>query len=126
MRFLNAMENFGARIIYRPETANVLADYLSRPPDTTHAADEREGAHITRPEKLNKIDLQAIHKHLSYNEPLSPILESKWVKKHFVIHNNHLHRVSQHSRNPGDPPHPGGLTTKAAVLLRVPETDKLH
>jgi hypothetical protein len=94
MRFLDAMENFGARIIYRPGTANVLADYLSRPSDTAHAADEREGVHITRPEELNRIDLQAIHEHLSYNEPLPSILKSKWVKKHFVIHNNHLHYVS--------------------------------
>jgi hypothetical protein len=126
IKFLNAMENFGARIIYRPGTANILADYLSKPPDTTHAADERKGARITRPKELNRIDLQAIHEHLSYNEPLSPILESKWVRKHFVIYNNHLHRVSQHSRNPDNPPHPGVLTTKAAVLLRVPETGELH
>jgi hypothetical protein len=126
MRFLDAMENFGARIIYRPGTANVLADYLSRPPDTAHAADERKRARITRPKELNRIDLQAIHKHLSYNEPLPPILESKWVKKHFVVYNNHLHRISQHNKDPDDPSHPGGLTTKAAVLLRVPETGELH
>jgi hypothetical protein len=120
------MENFGARIIYRPGTANVLADYLFRPPDTAYAADEREEARIIRPKKLNRVDLQAIHEHLSYNEPLPPILESKWMKKHFVVHNNHLYRVNQHSRDPGDPSHPGGLTTKAAVLLRGPETGELH
>jgi hypothetical protein len=120
------MKNFGARIIYRPGTANVLADYLSRPLNTAYAADEREGAHITRPKELNRVDLQAIHEHLSYNEPLPSILESRWVKKYFVIYNNHLHRVSQHSKDPGDPPHLGGLTTKAAVLLRVPETGERH
>lgn len=31
MRFLDAIEHYGCRILYRPGKANVVADYLSRP-----------------------------------------------------------------------------------------------
>jgi hypothetical protein len=126
VRFLNAIKNFGARIIYRPGKANVLADYLFRPPETAHAIVAGEEGGITRPEELNRMDLQAIYEHLAYSEELPPALNSKWTKSHFVVHNGQFHRVSRHSRDPGDPPHPGGLTTEAAVLLKIPEVDELH
>jgi hypothetical protein len=38
VRFLDAMEHFGARVSYQPGKANMLADYLSKPPEAVYAA----------------------------------------------------------------------------------------
>jgi hypothetical protein len=57
VRFLSAIKNFGARIIYRFSKANVLADYLSRPPETAHAIIASEKGGITRLEEVNRMNL---------------------------------------------------------------------
>jgi hypothetical protein len=48
------------------------------------------------------------------------------MKNHFVVHNGQFHCVSRHSRNSGNLSHPRGLTTEAAVLLKIPEVGELH
>jgi hypothetical protein len=59
VRFLDAMEHFGARVLYRPGKANVLADYLFRPPELAYTGNERKerGKQIIRPEHLNRLNL---------------------------------------------------------------------
>jgi hypothetical protein len=42
VRFLDTIKHFGARVLYRSGKVNVLADYLSRPPENAHAAGENE------------------------------------------------------------------------------------
>jgi hypothetical protein len=123
------MEHFGARVLYRSGKANVLADYLSRPPENAHAADENEKQkqkQIKRPEQLNRVNLQAIYEHFAISEPLPPIISENWMRKYFTIHDNELHMVSKHSRDPGDFPHPAGITTEATILLRIPEYGELE
>jgi hypothetical protein len=40
VRFLNAMKHFGARVLYRSGKANMLANYLSKPPKAAYAVGE--------------------------------------------------------------------------------------
>jgi hypothetical protein len=53
------MEHFEARVLYKPGKANMLAYYLSRPPESAHTDDEGEkrDKQITRPKHLNRQDL---------------------------------------------------------------------
>jgi hypothetical protein len=126
VRFLDSIKNFGAKIIYRSNKANVLADYLFRSPKIAHAVVASEKGGITRPEEFNRMNLQVIYEHLAYSEEFPSAFNSKWVKSHFVVYNGQLHRVSRHSRNSGNPSHPGGLTTEATILLKIPEVGELH
>ena len=82
MRFLDAIEHYGMRIIYRSGKLNVMADYLFRPPEdiwkTTFPVlkEEGEGDDLSQnntikdPWQLNRLDLQAIAEHLSHGEAL--------------------------------------------------------
>jgi hypothetical protein len=122
------MEHFGARVLYRTGKANVLADYLSRTPEIAYTDDERKerNKQITRPEYLNKLNLQAIFEHIAYDQPLSSNLDRAWIRKHFAVHNNELYMVAKHSRDPGDPLHSGGLFSQATMLLQIPEYGELQ
>jgi hypothetical protein len=95
-RFIDQLEHYGARITYRAGKANVLVDYLSRSPEPAYAAREgklKQMKPITRPEVLNRIDLQAVYEHLARDEPLPPNLDPTWVRKHFVKHEDRLCKV---------------------------------
>jgi hypothetical protein len=131
MRFLDTIEHYGIRIIYRPGKANVLADYLSQPSETAHSAEEGEeqpdaenpanpaiaNMLVKRPKQLTRIDLQAIYEFLATGEPLPPIVEAKWVHKHFIKHADSLYKIQNYSRDPGDPSYAGGMANKATILL---------
>jgi hypothetical protein len=131
MRFLNTIEHYGIRIIYRFGKANVLADYLLRPPETAHSAEEGEkqpdaenpanpavaNMLVKRPEQLTRINLQAIYEFLATGEPLPPIIKAKWVHKHFIKHADSLYKIQNCSRDPGDLSHAGGMANKAIILL---------
>jgi hypothetical protein len=69
VRFLDAIKHFGARVLYRPGKANMLADYLSKSPELAHIGDKRKerDKQIIRPKYLNKLDLQAIFEHIAYD-----------------------------------------------------------
>jgi hypothetical protein len=139
MRFLNIIEYYGIRIIYRFSKANVLADYLLRSPETAHPAEKREkqpdaenpanpavaNILVKRPKQLTRINLQAIYEFLATNEPLPPIIEAKWVYKHFIKHADSLYKIQNYSRDSGDPPYAGGMANKATILLQIPEFQKL-
>lgn len=83
VRFLDTKEHYYVKIIYRKGKANVLADYLSRPPDRIYQnfpakEDEEEGnenssltsdnnlelGKIKFPHQLNRIDLQRQFVHI--------------------------------------------------------------
>ncbi|KAI0992367.1 hypothetical protein K3495_g15819, partial [Podosphaera aphanis] len=139
-RFLDSIEHYGVRILYRKGKANVLADYLSRPPEKAFPSEENDNnslkslnkhsndletpisVHITQPEQLNRIDLQAIFEFLSQNQTLPPNLDYNWVLNNFSIYAGNLHRIKKnHTTSIGDPPaFPG-----TAVLLRVLEYEEL-
>ena len=117
MRFLDAIEHYGMRIIYRSGKLNVMADYLSRPPEdiseTTFPVlgeEEGEGDDLSQndtikdPWQLNRLDLQAIAEHLSHGEALPARITEDWVRIHFIWHQDALHRILTYQRVPGDQP----------------------
>jgi hypothetical protein len=62
----------------------VLADYLSRSSEIAHLATEFEPtvtAKSLRLEQFNRLDLQAIYKHLLKVTPLPPNLDALWMCK---------------------------------------------
>lgn len=141
VRFLDTIEHYNVKIIYRKGKATVLADYLSRPPDHTYQnfpakEDEEEGNEnssltsdnnlelekIKFPHQLNRIDLQCIFEFLSQNENLPDNLDDEWVRKNFGILNNKLHLIKINKQNNiGDPPEPAGV----AIFLEVLEYEDL-
>lgn len=152
MRFLDAIEHYGVRILYRSGKANVMADYLSRPPsdeavepaflvilESSFPGEEEEGSvdngdqrddgdqrdTVEHPHQLNRTDLQAIFEHLQYGTDLPRFLDPVWVRKHFVTLENALKRIITYTRLPGDPPHPEGLSSRSTALLPVPEYEDL-
>jgi hypothetical protein len=80
VRFLNAIKHFGARVFYRSSKANVLADYLFKPPEAAHAAGENGKRQtfekIIRPKQLNRLNLQAIYEHIAYDKLLPLIINN--------------------------------------------------
>jgi hypothetical protein len=128
MRFLDAIQYYDVRIFCKFGKANILANYLSKPPEGIFAANEKVAnpKPIKKPEELNRVNLQAIFEHITHNQPLPSILDHNWVHTHFAVHNGELQKISKFDRKHGDPPHPGGLTTKATIMLRIPEYNKLH
>ncbi|KAI0992919.1 hypothetical protein K3495_g15265, partial [Podosphaera aphanis] len=140
LRFLDAIEHYGVKIIYRPGKANVLADYLSRPtvdPDLSSTFPAIESGYpdteifdtinnsniplIEHPHQLNRLDLQSIFEFLQLGTALPAAIHPHWVQRHFTIYNNSLYRIMNYSRSPGDPPNPNGLTPINISLLQVPE-----
>jgi hypothetical protein len=131
VRFLDTIEHYGIRIIYRSGKANVLADYLSRPPEIAHPAEEGEeqpdaenpanpavaNMLVKRLEQLTRINLQVIYEFLAIDELLPPIIEAKWVHKHFIKHADSLHKIQNCSRDSGDPFYASGMANKATILL---------
>jgi len=141
MRFLDAIQHYGIRILYRAGKANVLADYLSRPPTDVaiepafpadialpaQSADEGRGGgrEIKHAHELNRLDLQAIFEYLHQDAALPPAINPEWVRKHFVDYDDKLHKLVKYNRMPGDPPHPEGTSTNSTVLLQIPQYDEL-
>lgn len=80
---------------------------------------------VSKPYQLNRFDLQAIFEYLSNNTALPPALRLHWVKKHFTVHRDRLHKIVTYVRVPGDPPHPEGLALQSTALLEVPEFEDL-
>ncbi|KAI0993835.1 hypothetical protein K3495_g14349, partial [Podosphaera aphanis] len=127
-----ALEHYGVRIIYRQGKANVLADYLSRPPETANVTGEEAHDHlnstnspdvpIKRPEELNRNDLQSIFEFLSQGSSLPPRINEQWARTNFIIHQDQLYKFQRNHFKPlGDPP---GLP--GAVSLQViPDYDDL-
>jgi hypothetical protein len=78
VRFLDAIEHFGARVLYRPGKANMLANYLFKPPEVAYAAGENGKRQtfekVIRPKQLNRLNLQTIYEHIAYDEFLPPII----------------------------------------------------
>jgi hypothetical protein len=107
----------------------MLADYLSRPSEAAHSATESKPTAIAkflRLEQLNRLNLQAICKHLLKVTPLPPNLDASWVCKHFTMHDGRLHKIAIYNKAYGDPPHSAGMAATATVLLPVPEHWDLH
>lgn len=131
LRFIDSIEHYNVRIVYRKGKANVLADFLSRPPISVFPVDEEDGIgddqpldleNIELPEQLNRVDLQCIFEYFSLGQQLPSKITPDWVNKNFAIHNEKLHRIKQSPQtNPGDPPGPSGV----AILLEVLEYDDL-
>ncbi|KAI1006983.1 hypothetical protein K3495_g1237 [Podosphaera aphanis] len=136
LRFLDTIEHYNIRILYRPGKANVLADYLSRPTedafpiltedylaDTMNDRDTVEipGEKIKYPHQLNRIDLQCIFEFLVLGHVLPPKIGEAWAKEHFAIYTNKLHFIMNHAQDATDPLSPPGIAT----LLLVPEYDEL-
>jgi hypothetical protein len=123
------MEYFGARVLYRSGKANVLADYLFRPLEAAHAAGENGKGQtpekIIHPKQLNRLNLQAIYEHIVYDKFLPPIMDDNWVRKHFIVYKNEFHKISKHTRDPGDPPHSDSLAIEAVIMLQIPEQKEL-
>lgn len=133
LRFLESIEHYGVRIIYRKGNANVLADYLSRPPDLVFSIEEREMdinnqqqmdlypeedlEKIQNPEQLNRINLQCIFEFLTQNRALPSNLTENWVYKNFGVYNNKLHRIIPNKPiNIGDLPVAQGAITYFEIL----------
>ncbi|POS82548.1 hypothetical protein EPUL_005935, partial [Erysiphe pulchra] len=143
IRFLDTIEHYGIRILYRKGKANVLADYLSRPPqnasiETTNAFPVEKGERdenllhqtdtesqleqVKYPEQLNRIDLQCIFEFLKQEEDLPFNLNPDWVRKNFGIFDNTLHFIKMKKpKQIGDPPEPPG----AIILFKVLEYEDL-
>ncbi|KAI1004357.1 hypothetical protein K3495_g3855 [Podosphaera aphanis] len=130
VRFLDALEHYGVRIIYRQGKANVLADYLSRPPETANVTGEEAHDHlngtnspnvpIKRPEELNRIDLQSIFEFLSQGSSLPPRINEQWARTNFIIHQDQLYKFQRNHFKPlGDPPELPG----AVSLQVIPDYD---
>ncbi|KAI0998222.1 hypothetical protein K3495_g9972 [Podosphaera aphanis] len=129
LRFLDSIEHYGIRILYRKGKANLLADYLSRPQTTVSTTNffsgEEEGDSeppelppVKSPEQLNRIDLQCIFEFLSEKQELPSNLDAAWTKSNFAIHNGNLHRVITSSPdNDGDRIQQAG----ALIFLKVLE-----
>jgi hypothetical protein len=125
---LNNIKHYEIPIIYRSGKANMLADYLSRSPEAAHPAtefDEEKKPTATakplRPEQLNRLNLQAIYKHLFRATPLPPNLDASWVCKHFIMHDGRLYKIAIYNKAYGNPPYSVGIVATATVLLPVPE-----
>ncbi|KAI0997921.1 hypothetical protein K3495_g10268 [Podosphaera aphanis] len=110
MRFISIIEHYGINIVFRQDKANVLADYLSRPPDSSLSVAKRNNYWdavlgsspapadnsqripiVSRVDTLSRVDLQAIFEFPSSSEPLPTRLDSVWVKKYFTIYDNKLY-----------------------------------
>ena len=106
LRFLDSIEHYGIRIVYRRGTANVLANYLSRPSENNFLSEEEEGAvgdieqreldEIKYPEQLDRIYFLCIFEFLLQNQELPSNLTVSWVKRNFGIYNAKLYRVISH------------------------------
>ncbi|KAI0999844.1 hypothetical protein K3495_g8354, partial [Podosphaera aphanis] len=151
VRFLDSIEHYGVRILYRQGKANVLADYLSRPPEKNFNSEEIEHPEnentnvnsnsfshpnitqpnltsdeknnvIKYPDLLNRIDLQCIFEYLTLKQPLPNKLTPDWVLLNFTVYNDKLHLIRHNAPySPGKPPSTSGIAT----LLEVLEYDDL-
>jgi hypothetical protein len=65
------------------------------------------------------------HTKVCVTELLPPIIEAKWVYKHFIKHADSLYKTRNCSRDSGDPSHAGGMANKATILLQIPEFQEL-
>jgi hypothetical protein len=130
VRFLNAIKHFSARVLYRSSKANMLANYLSKPPKIAYATGENRKRQtpekVIRPKQLNRLNLQTIYEHITYDKPLPPIINNNWMRKHFTVHKDEFHKISKHTRDFGDPPHPDGLVTEAVIMLRISKQEELQ
>ncbi|KAI0996091.1 hypothetical protein K3495_g12090 [Podosphaera aphanis] len=83
VRFLDALEHYGIRIVYRPGRANFLADYLSRPRESVFVNDnyQHDNSPVTNSNcasnlhHLSRIDLQAIFEFFALGHALSSRLD---------------------------------------------------
>ncbi|KAI1004419.1 hypothetical protein K3495_g3793 [Podosphaera aphanis] len=140
LRFLDTIEHYNVRILFRPGKANVLADFLSRPVasvfplleeegrdtgtgepiDESHASSGPEMADITQvkfPYQLNRIDLQCILEFLTLRQPLPSKITESWVLQNFTVFDNKLHLIRKNRMHSvGDPPGPAGVATLLEVL----------
>ncbi|KAI0995043.1 hypothetical protein K3495_g13137 [Podosphaera aphanis] len=130
VRFLDALEHYGIRIVYRPGKANVLADYLSRPSDSIFVNAQQQHVDplaattdfVTNPDHLNRIDLQAIYEYFSLGHSLPPKLYDAWVRQNFAVHQGKLYKsLLVPDSHVGDPPAPQG----AVFLQEVPNYNDL-
>ncbi|KAI0994514.1 hypothetical protein K3495_g13668, partial [Podosphaera aphanis] len=142
IRFLDTIEHYNIRILYRPGKANLLADFLSRPSEASFPISEEEGRvaeleenneinlgddsdrsemtelpEVKYPYQLNRIDLQCTLEHLTLHQPLPPKISEDWVKKNFTVFDNKLHLIKRSQPHQiGDPPNPTGIATLLEVL----------
>ena len=145
LRFLDTIEHYCIKIIFRKGKANVLADYLSRPSQDSPSnqsnafPSREEDANISThslpstnnqsdieiikyAEQLNRIDLQCIFEFLVEKQDLPPNLKPDWVNKNFGVYENKLHRIKKiQPTNVGDPPQPIG----SIICLEVLEYEDL-
>jgi hypothetical protein len=102
----------------------MLADYLSRSPKAAHSATKFEPtitAKFLRLKQFNRLNLQAICKHLLKVTPLPPNLDTSWVCKHFIMHDGKLHKIAIYNKAYGNPPYSASMAATATVLLPVPK-----
>lgn len=126
LRFLDAIEHYGVRLLYRPGKANVLADYLSRPPEEKETSlPGTEIRTVRHPHELSRYDLQAVFEYLHHNAPLPLAINEDWCRKHFAIIDNSLVKITKHERAPGNAPHGGGTATSTRTVQQVVEPHEL-
>ncbi|KAI0993586.1 hypothetical protein K3495_g14598, partial [Podosphaera aphanis] len=142
VRFLDAIEHYNIKIIYRPGKANVLADYLSRPcnsefpiiergrnavedegddlvslGDDSRRTETSELEEVRHPHQLNRIDLQCIFEHLSVGQTLPQKITEDWVTNNFTIYKNKLHLIrGNQTQGPENPLGPLGSATLLEIL----------
>ncbi|KAI1001154.1 hypothetical protein K3495_g7045 [Podosphaera aphanis] len=126
VRFLDALEHYGIRIVYRPGKANVLADYLSRPRESVFVNDTYQHGNspvtnsncVSNLHHLSRIDLQAIFEFFALGHALPSRLDEGWVRQNFAVHQNKLYRLQiVPDSHTGDPPTPHG----AISLQEIPD-----
>ena len=104
LRFLDAIQHYSARILYRAGKLNVMADWLSRPSTTflaVHLGDERgdgdDDAH-SDPRSvlhLSQMDLDSISKALAGSEWPDRLSA---FKQQFMLHDDRLNYISGESK----------------------------
>ncbi|KAI1002320.1 hypothetical protein K3495_g5878 [Podosphaera aphanis] len=139
MRLVNIIEHYGINIVFRKGKANVLADYLSLPDESTFKSSENldfwqtvldntkpsvenltnKPQPILRLDVLSRVDSQAIFEFLSTKEPLPARLSDPWVARNFSIHDSELYfLLHQPTTTIGEPPTKPGAITMLKPLTR--------
>ena len=101
LRFLDAIQHYSARILYRAGKLNVVADWLSRPSAhlVVHLGDERgDGDDISEPSSvlhLSQLDLDSIGRALAGSDWPDRLAA---FKQQFLLHDDRLHYISGESK----------------------------
>jgi len=107
LRFLDTIQHYSLRIVYRAGKLNVVADWLSRPSTElltihTNTVERGDGSDSSTTSTLQAVtyltetDLVIIKSALLNNDDIPPRLSS--FRKHFVSYDNNLHYISTEAK----------------------------